>query len=321
MVASSPSIRDRRNMSQFSTQRERRLTPARLLTAPFPRASHLPRPEQSQENDAIDTFVRGLNGRDPREAPPLLDRSLRPTNPSVTVVIPTLNEARNLPYAMWRLPDCVSEVIVVDGRSSDDTALAAVLMREDVRVVMEPTKGKGAALKRGFNEASGDIIVMLDADGSADGGELERFIDVLVAGADFAKGSRFLPGGGSADLTRIRTLGNRTLTAIVNLICQTRFSDLCYGYNAFWRDCLQFVDVDVSGFEVETRLMMSVASAGLVMVEVPSWEYNRVHGTSNLRAVHDGLRVLRSIAKTGKEIRKGRRSVRSQPLGVRTGSR
>jgi hypothetical protein len=250
--------------------------------------------------------------------PPFLDRALRPVDPSVSVVIPTLNEARNLPYAMWRLPERVMEIIVVDGRSSDDTALAAALMRSDVRVVMEPTKGKGAALKRGFAEATGDIVVMLDADGSADGGEIERFVDVLRAGADFAKGSRFLPGGGSADLTRMRKLGNRSLTGLVNLICQTRFSDLCYGYNAFWRDCLQFIEVDVDGFEVETRLMMTVASAGFAMVEVPSWEYGRVHGTSNLHAVQDGLRVLKSIATTGMEIHRGRPWVRCRRLDVST---
>ncbi|HEY0518903.1 MAG TPA: glycosyltransferase family 2 protein [Ilumatobacteraceae bacterium] len=255
---------------------------------------------------------------EPEREPRFLDRSLRSTKPSVSVVIPTLNESRNLPYAMWRLPECVTEVIVVDGRSSDDTALTAALMRPDVRVVLEPTKGKGAALKRGFSEATGDIIVMLDADGSADGGEIQRFVDVLLAGADFAKGSRFLPGGGSADLTRIRTLGNQTFTGLVNLICQTRFSDLCYGYNAFWRDCLQFVDIDVSGFEVETRLIMSVAAAGFAMVEVPSWEYNRVHGTSNLHAVQDGLRVLRTIATTGMQIRRGWRSVQCRRLDVST---
>jgi hypothetical protein len=116
----------------------------------------------------------------------------------------------------------------------------------------------------------------------------------------------------------MRRLGNQTLTGLVNLICQTRFSDLCYGYNAFWRDCLQFIDVDVSGFEVETRLIMSVAAAGFAMVEVPSWEYNRVHGTSNLHAVQDGLRVLRTIATTGLEIRRGWRSVRCRRLDVST---
>jgi glycosyltransferase involved in cell wall biosynthesis len=251
---------------------------------------------------------------DQQHGPEYLDRSLRPAIPTVSVVIPTLNEAKNLPYAMWRLPDCVTEVIVVDGRSSDDTASAAALMRKDVRVVMEPLKGKGAALRRGFEEATGDIIVMLDADGSADGGEIERFVAVLMAGADFAKGSRFLPGGGSADLTRLRSLGNQALKGMVNLICQTRFTDLCYGYNAFWRDCLQFIEVDVSGFEIETRLMMTVATAGLAMVEVPSWEYSRVHGASNLHAVRDGLRVLRTIVGTGIEVRHGRRTVRCRCL-------
>jgi glycosyltransferase involved in cell wall biosynthesis len=244
---------------------------------------------------------------------PDVDRSTRPAHPTVSVIIPTLNEARNLPYAMWRLPSCVTEIIVVDGRSHDDTIDAARRMRPDVRIVLETIKGKGAALRRGFDSATGDIIVMLDADGSADGGEIERFVDVLLAGADFAKGSRFLASGGSADLTVIRTLGNKALTGIVNLICQTRFTDLCYGYNAFWRDCLDVIDVDVSGFEVETRMMMKVAVSGLAVVEVPSWEHHRVHGVSNLHAVGDGLRVLRAIVSSSSELRRGRRAVRVAP--------
>ncbi|HEY0520650.1 MAG TPA: hypothetical protein VGC84_14230, partial [Ilumatobacteraceae bacterium] len=77
--------------------------------------------------------------------------------------------------------------------------------------------------------------------------------------------------------------------------------------------------VDVSGFEVETRLMMTVATAGLAMVEVPSWEYNRVHGVSNLNAVRDGLRVLRSIARTTMEVRRGKASVRCRPIRPQQG--
>jgi glycosyltransferase involved in cell wall biosynthesis len=195
--------------------------------------------------------------------------------------------------------------------SSDDTVEAAMALRPDIKVVLEAAPGKGAALRRGMSEATGDIIVTLDADGSADGAEIDRFVDVLLAGADFAKGSRFLTGGGSCDITRLRRLGNKTLTGMVNFICQTRFSDLCYGYNAFWRDCLDFVQVDVNGFEVETRMTMLMATSGLVIVEVPSWEYRRVHGVSNLHAVSDGVRVVRAIVETSAEIRRGLRTVRA----------
>jgi len=243
-----------------------------------------------------------------------LHRSARPLHPTVTAVVPTLNEARNLPYAFWRLPDCVTEVVIVDGRSTDDTIEVATRLRDDVRVVLETEKGKGAALRRGFEEATGDIIVMLDADGSADGAEIQRFVDVLVAGADFAKGSRFMPGGGgSVDLTPIRQLGNWGLCSMVNLVCKTRYTDLCYGYNAFWRDCLDFVEVDVAGFEVETRLNMLVAGSGLNVCEVPSFEYSRVHGDSNLHAIRDGLRVLGTIVSSSGDIVRGRRSARSLP--------
>jgi len=250
-----------------------------------------------------------------RIEPGLLARQLRPRNPTVSVIVPTLNEARNLPYALSRLPRCVTEVIIVDGRSTDDTVEVAGRLRDDIRIVEEPRKGKGIALKRGFEAASGDIVVMLDADGSADAAEIQMFIEALVAGADFAKGSRFLAGGGSVDLTAIRKCGNRCLTGAVNLVCQTRYTDLCYGYNAFWRDCLEFVPVDVPGFEVETRLNMLVAAAGLNVVEVPSHEFCRVHGASNLHALKDGLRVLRTIIRTWRQIRRGEcRTVRSRQV-------
>jgi len=208
-------------------------------------------PIQRQSED------RAPNGH---PSPPWGNPSLR-----VSVVIPALNEEACLPSVLPLLPKWLHEVLLVDGNSTDDTVGLARRLLPDIRIVKQEGRGKGAALRTGLSQATGDIIVMLDADGSADGGEIQKFIDVLLTGADFAKGSRFLPGGGSGDLTRIRSLGNQALTGIVNLICQTRFSDLCYGYNAFWRDCLQFIDVDVSGFEVETRLMMMVATAGLAM--------------------------------------------------------
>jgi glycosyltransferase involved in cell wall biosynthesis len=217
--------------------------------------------------------------------------------PQVSVIIPTLNEARNLPLVLAELPGVVHEVIVVDGHSTDGTPDVARSCRNDVRVVMQTGKGKGDALRCGFEAATGDILVMLDADGSADPEEIPRFLEALLDGADFAKGTRFLEDGGSSDLTPLRRAGNRVLIGAVNTLFGTSYSDLCYGYNAFWRHCLESMQVDCSGFEVETLINIRVVRAGLSVREVPSFERERIHGQSNLRTFRDGARVLRTIVR------------------------
>src|SRR5688572_29467728 len=161
---------------------------------------------------------------------------IRPS-PTVSVVIPALNEARNLPHVLSKLPP-VDEVILVDGGSTDDTVAVAVALRPDIRVVVQNRRGKGNALACGFAAVTGDVIVMIDADGSTSPEEIPLFVEALCAGADFAKGSRFAPTGGSADITRARHAGNKVLSALVNLMYGTRYSDLCYGYNAFWTRCV-----------------------------------------------------------------------------------
>lgn len=215
--------------------------------------------------------------------------------PPVSVVIPAMNEAENLPYVFKTLPEWVHEVVLVDGNSTDDTVRVAQELRSDVKVVRQRGKGKGDALISGFAACTGEIIVMVDADGSADGGEIVSYVSALVGGADFAKGSRFANGGGTDDMTPVRKLGNRVLTALVNAKFGARYTDLCYGYNAFWRHCLDKIALDCAGFEVETLMNIRVVKAGLRVQEIPSHEYNRIHGVSNLRAVRDGLRVLKVI--------------------------
>jgi glycosyltransferase involved in cell wall biosynthesis len=214
----------------------------------------------------------------------------------VSVVIPALNEAENLPHVLPRLPEGLHEVIVVDGRSTDGTVEVARRLRPDVRIVMQDGRGKGNALAAGFAAATGDIFVMLDADGSTDAAEIPRFVSALCNGADFVKGSRFAQGGASSDITFTRRLGNRGLNALVNALYGTSYTDLCYGYNAFWARCLPYMRVDCDGFEVETLINVRIAKGGLVIHEVPSYERDRIHGSSNLHAVRDGSRVLRTIA-------------------------
>jgi hypothetical protein len=85
------------------------------------------------------------------------------------------------------------------------------------------------------------------------------------------------------------------LNLLVNTLFGTRYSDLCYGYNAFWSHCLAHMQVTCDGFEVETLINVRVARAGLSVAEVPSVEHARIHGESKLNAVRDGLRVLRTI--------------------------
>ena len=228
---------------------------------------------------------------------------------TVSVVIPAKNEAHNLWQVLPQLARDDYEVILVDGNSTDDTIAVAQRLHPKIIVIGQTRMGKGNALACGFAVARGDFIVMLDADGSADPAEISRFVDALKKGADFAKGSRFLPGGGSNDISRFRRSGNFFLNRIVNLLYRTKYTDLCYGYNAFRRQCLSVLDLEWrnvdgvdettmlwgDGFEVETLINVRIAKAGLRVSEVPSFERRRGYGVSNLNAVSDGLRILRTI--------------------------
>ncbi|HTT51416.1 MAG TPA: glycosyltransferase family 2 protein [Streptosporangiaceae bacterium] len=216
--------------------------------------------------------------------------------PAVSVVIPVKNEARNLPIVFGSLPEWISEVVLVDGQSVDDTVAAAKELYPDIKIVHQVGAGKGDALLSGFAACTGDIIVMIDGDGSTDGREIVRFVAALVAGADYAKGSRFSSSGGSDDITWHRRLGNRVLCGLVNMALGTRYTDLCYGYNAFWARHVPALSLDCIGFEIETMMNIRAARAGLRVQEIPSHERRRVHGVSNLRVISDGWRILKVIA-------------------------
>ncbi len=215
--------------------------------------------------------------------------------PTITVIVPALNEAQNLPHVLPLIPSDVSEVILVDGHSTDETVEVARQLLPSIRVVLQRGRGKGAALRTGFAAARGDIVVMLDADGSTDPREIPSFVRALTSGADFVKGSRFMRGGGTADMPLYRKLGNAGFVLMVRLLFGGGYTDLCYGYNAFWRRVIPALELDGDGFEIETMMNVRALRAGLTVVEVPSFESRRVYGQGRLRTIPDGIRVLRTI--------------------------
>jgi glycosyltransferase involved in cell wall biosynthesis len=243
--------------------------------------------------------------KDRRSTPPGAPRRA----PNVSVVIPTLNEERNLPHVFAALPAGLHEVVLVDGGSTDGTVEVARQLRPDVVVVQQTRTGKGNALASGFAACTGDAIVMIDADGSTDPAEIQRFVETLISGAEFAKGSRFGKGGHSHDITPLRKVGNQGLNLVVNKLFGTKFTDLCYGYNAFWRRAVPVMDLPSTdlpkpadgrklwgdGFEIETLINIRVAASGMRVKEVSSIEHLRIHGMSNLNTFRDGARVLRTI--------------------------
>lgn len=220
---------------------------------------------------------------------------MRSPRPTVSLVIPVRNEARNIAWVLEQIAGDVDEIILVDGDSTDATLITARSCRPDVKVVQQDGVGKGSALRTGFLAASQDIIVMMDADGSMAPQEIGHFVHFLSHGYDFVKGSRFIAGGGSMDITRIRRLGNRFLLGVFNTLYGADLTDLCYGFCAFHRRYLDHLALSATGFEIEAEMTVHALHSGLRIAEVPSFEMGRRAGESNLRAVRDGVRVLKTV--------------------------
>jgi glycosyltransferase involved in cell wall biosynthesis len=214
--------------------------------------------------------------------------------PAVSLIIPAKDEAQNVAWVLRRLPPEVDEVILVDGNSTDDTVEVARAVYPDIIVVQERGPGKGAAMRTGMEIARGDLIVLIDADGSMDPREIHRYVDA-AADSDFVKGSRFTIDGGSEDISATRKLGNRTLLGMVNFLYGARLTDLCYGYMAVRRSALPALALRADGFEIETEMTARALRCGLRISEVPSFEAPRRYGESHLRTMRDGWRVLRTL--------------------------
>jgi len=221
----------------------------------------------------------------------------KPPYPRISVVICAFNEEKNLPHVLPKIPNWVDEVLLVDGHSTDRTVDIARRLRHDIRVLYQPKVGKGDALRFGIKQATGDIIVTLDADGATDPFEMNKFIDALLKGYDFAKGSRFcirLP----TDKPTHRIFGNLLIAIIFDILFFARFKDLCSGYNAFWKRSISKVSLQSEDcFEDEPLLIASAKKSGLRIVEVGHCDHGRILGESKAPSLRQGLKALKTLLK------------------------
>jgi glycosyltransferase involved in cell wall biosynthesis len=224
-------------------------------------------------------------------------RSVYFSDVRVSVIIPALNEAESLPLVLQQIPSWVHEVLLVDGHSTDGTPEVARGICPDIRVIMQEGRGKGAALRTGLQACTGDIAVTLDADGSTDPAEIPAFVGALLSGADFVKGSRFIQGGGTADMTPIRFLGNLAFVVFTNLLFRSRFTDITYGYNAVWREYRSALALEIDGWPQEIISNIRAARSKLRVVEVASFEQPRFAGVAKLKTFSAGWAILKAIVR------------------------
>jgi len=219
-------------------------------------------------------------------------------NSDVTVIIPAFNEGRNIADVIHELHQMgCRNILIIDGNSRDRTVEVAKDL--GVNVLLQNGRGKGAALRQAFNHdgIDGEVIVMMDADGSMTAKEIPLFLEAIESGADLVKGSRFMRGGYSEDMNFIRRVGNQFFVSLVNLFWSADYTDLCYGFVALRKDAIKKLNGNLksTNFEIETEMFIKARKLGLNVVEVPSFEFRRRHGKSNLHVIRDGFRILKTI--------------------------
>lgn len=219
-------------------------------------------------------------------------------NSDVKVIIPAFNEADNIADVIHELNQMgCRNILLIDGNSRDRTIEVAKDL--GVNVILQNGRGKGAALRQAFNHdgIDGEVIVMMDADGSMTAKEIPLFLEAIESGADLVKGSRFMLGGYSEDMNFIRRVGNQLFVSLVNLFWSADYTDLCYGFVAFRKDVIEKLcqKLRSTNFEIETEIFIKAQKLGLNIIEVPSFEFRRRHGKSNLHTFKDGFRILKTI--------------------------
>lgn len=217
--------------------------------------------------------------------------------PKITVIVPTRNEAANLLPVLAGVHPFADELLVVDGHSTDGTRDIAAAC--GARVILDDGRGKGAAIRRGIQEATGDILVFVDADGSHDPADVPALVEPIIAGrADHVSGSRMLGGSDELHATIqqfVRLFGSQVITLTINYTLGVRLTDCQNGFRAIRRDVAAALDLCEDITTIEQEMIIKSVRSGYRMAEVATHEYVRANGESNFRVQDVWLRYLRSL--------------------------
>lgn len=215
---------------------------------------------------------------------------------SLTLVIPTANEEENIGRLLEALKPYrhLYQDIIVPDSSTDRTP--EICATYGVRVIRTRRPGKGVAILHAIEEASTEFVVVMDADGSHRPNELPAIVARLESGFDLVKGSRFMKGGGSQDLTRIRSFFNFIFTTMANWLFDARLTDLCYGYFGVRRSTVKALGLEAQGSALDIELFVRAVRLRFRVCEVPSVELARYAGRPRVHVFTAGLEVLAIIA-------------------------
>lgn len=213
-----------------------------------------------------------------------------------SLIIPALNEVKSIGETLKQVPkDFVDEIIVADGHSTDGTP--ELVRKLGYRVVEEEGMGFGSAIISGIKESTGDVIIIMDADGSHNPKDIPRLLEKIKEGYDIGWGSRYLPGGGSADDTLLRHFGNKFFTFLTRLIHGVKVADILYLFAAFRREVFDSLELKSTGFEFCIELPVKAHKAGFKFGEVSCFERKRFADESRVKDFSDGLKILLAILK------------------------